>query len=571
MSDLETPEGWARVPASVLGHWGSGGTPKATAPALYDGGIPWAVIGDLSDGPLRKTERTLSEKGLAESSAKWVPPGALLIAMYGSIGKLGITEIRCTTNQAIAHLVPHSGADVRFLFYQFLHRRADLLAEGKGGAQQNISQGVLKSFEVLLPPVDEQRRIADRLDDLLARARRARETLADVPVLLDQLRQSVLAAAFRGDLTTSWREAHPEVEPAAVLLERIRTERRRRWVAANPKKKYEPPARIDSEAEGLPELPAGWEWATLEDLTDSTRLIQYGILKPGPDIPNGVPYVKVRNMKGEVIDVQGLSRTSPEIHAQYSRSALARGDLLMSIRGSYGGVAIVPDELDGANITQDSARIAPLPGVDRHFLRAMLRSPACQAYFNEVATGMAVRGVNIGDLRPTRVPLPPLAEQVEVAQRVEEAQSAAEAVEAEVAELLNDLQALERATLTKAFRGELCDQDSTDEPVQRLLDRLAHTGDGKPGRPRQGPRSSPRTTQRTEDTTVARDLSKTHLRDTLAAAKGALSPEELLTASGLVDEIDQFYAQLRSEVERGLVRERVVDRRRRVIELIHAD
>lgn len=370
------------------------------------------------------------------------------------------------TSQDLVNWVCSDALEPHFLKYAFLNEGRDGLPKsGEGTVPTTIDYPAVKAFHVALPPTAEQRRIVDRLDDLLARADLALRALAVAPTLLDQLRQSVLAAAFRGDLTAAWREAHPDFEPAAVLLERIRAERRRRLKEVNPKKKYEPPAQVDVEAEGLPGLPAGWEWATLEELTDSTRLIQYGILKPCLDFPGGIPYVKVRDMKGEVIDVGGLHRTSPETHAQYSRSALGRGDLLLSIRGCDGGVALVPDKLVGANITQDSARIAPLPGVDRHFLRANLRSPACQAYFNEVAKGKAVRGVNIGDLRPTRVPFAALAEQVEVVRRVEVDLAAARAAEAKVVEMLKNLAALGRSTLAKAYRGGLTHPEARSFPI----------------------------------------------------------------------------------------------------------
>src|SRR5205814_1567148 len=145
---------------------------------------------------------------------------------------------------------------------------------------------------------------------------------------------------------------------------------------------------------------------------DPVRVIQYGILKPGPDVPEGVPYVKVKHMVGDRINIAELQRTTPEIDAQYTRSRLARGDLLLSIRGTYGRLALVPDELEGANITQDSARVALLPGIHREFGAAIIRSPYIQKHFESIAKGVAVRGINIRDIRPTAIPLPPEVEQM---------------------------------------------------------------------------------------------------------------------------------------------------------------
>lgn len=98
----ELPATWALVALDNVGSWGSGGTPPKGNSSYYEGNLPWAVIGDLDDGPLIKTERSISELGLKNSSAKLVSRGTILIAMYGSIGKLAITQMECCTNQAIA-------------------------------------------------------------------------------------------------------------------------------------------------------------------------------------------------------------------------------------------------------------------------------------------------------------------------------------------------------------------------------------------------------------------------------------------------------------------------------------
>ena len=103
----ELPPGWAKIALEKLGSWGSGGTPKRTDSRFYSNGtIPWLVIGDLNDGVVTQAQTYITEEGLFNSSAKLLPPNTLLIAMYGSIGKLGITGIECATNQAIAFCIP---------------------------------------------------------------------------------------------------------------------------------------------------------------------------------------------------------------------------------------------------------------------------------------------------------------------------------------------------------------------------------------------------------------------------------------------------------------------------------
>jgi type I restriction enzyme, S subunit len=148
----------------------------------YGGDIPWLIIEDLNDGFVEKSIRKITRRGLANSSAKIVPPGTLLIAMYGSIGKLGITRIDCATNQAIAFCKCDSTkVATRFLFYLLLHERDHFLRAGRGGTQQNISQEFLKDYEVPLPSLPEQHKIAALLDqeDRLVRTRRYALELTD--------------------------------------------------------------------------------------------------------------------------------------------------------------------------------------------------------------------------------------------------------------------------------------------------------------------------------------------------------------------------------------------------------
>ena len=160
---------WERVQLDGLGEWGSGGTPLSSEPKYYDGKIPWLIIGDLNDGVVTSSMKTITEEGLANSSARMLPKNVLLIAMYGSIGKLGITGIECATNQAIAFCKPDpQRVNLRYLFYTFMGLRPKFLARGQGLAQKNISQRILRAWEIGLPPLAEQKRIVAKFDELMA-------------------------------------------------------------------------------------------------------------------------------------------------------------------------------------------------------------------------------------------------------------------------------------------------------------------------------------------------------------------------------------------------------------------
>ena len=196
------PEGWKKLSLGEVAKWGSGGTPTAGNAKYYDGDIPWAIIGDLNDTVVSKTAKYITKLGLENSSAKMVPVGAILIAMYGSIGKLGIAGIPMATNQAIAFAVPDESIVLApYLFYYLRSQRELLLWNGKGATQQNISQTLLKSWEIPIPPLAEQHKIVELLEDHLSRLD-ASVSLADaMEKQSNVLRRSLLQAAFTGQLT----------------------------------------------------------------------------------------------------------------------------------------------------------------------------------------------------------------------------------------------------------------------------------------------------------------------------------------------------------------------------------
>lgn len=160
---------WPLVELGKIGEWGSGGTPLSSQNSYYkDGTIPWLVIGDLNDGLVTKAKTFITQEGLDNSSARLLPKGVLLIAMYGSIGKMGITGIECATNQAIAFCKPDpSKVNIRYLFHALKSIQPDLLGRGQGLAQKNISQTILKAWKIPLPSLTEQEAIVIAADSLL--------------------------------------------------------------------------------------------------------------------------------------------------------------------------------------------------------------------------------------------------------------------------------------------------------------------------------------------------------------------------------------------------------------------
>lgn len=173
----------------------------------------------------------------------------------------------------------------------------------------------------------------------------------------------------------------------------------------------------DSGVVWLGAVPGHWDLAAIKWMVDEKRPITYGIVQAGPDTPDGIPYIRPADMTPEqgVADMAAILRTTPEIAAPYARSVIREGDLVCSIGPSFGKVMVVPVELDGGNLTQGTARVAPNVGTNRRFLFWILRSRESVAQWESSIGGATFRALNLEPLANTLACLPPLAEQEAIA------------------------------------------------------------------------------------------------------------------------------------------------------------
>lgn len=271
---------------------------------------------------------------------------------YGAIGRVTQDRPGLVSPDYVLFEVDDS-VDHEFLQHVFrsdlLHSTYEMLAEGgnQHGKRRRIYWSVFETIPVRLPPLDEQRRIAAVLSAI---DHRISATTTAVETAL----------AFKNALL------HHEFQSAEAVA--------------------------------------------LDELNEPARPICYGILMPGQGHPGGVPVVKVKDIKAGEIRADSLLHTSPAIDQQYRRSRLRAGDVLLTIRGTTGRVAMVPPTLHGANITQDTARISITDPALRDWVYYALQSPNVQHQIAENTRGQAVKGINIGDVRTLMIPTPGAAE-----------------------------------------------------------------------------------------------------------------------------------------------------------------
>lgn len=486
----DLPAGWCWSTLEQLGDWCSGGTPSRTREDFYGGQLPWLKTGELTDSDIWIAEEHITQAGLDSSSAKILPVGSILIAMYGAtIGQTGRLCIPAATNQACAALIPNkqNRSALPFVWRYLISQRSAFRHAGKGGAQPNISQSILRVWPIPMAPILEQHRIVESIDSYLSRLDAAEASLERVQTKLKAYRASVLKAAVEGRLVPTEaeiaRREGRDYEPASVLLARILKERRRRWEEAELarmkkagktpkddawKKKYEEPEAPDTSK--LPALPEGWCWASVEQLLVAP-------LANGKSVPDGMglPVLRLTAIRNGCVDL--TERKLGQWGSVDPSPFLVNRDDFLIVRGN-GSLHLVGR---GGRVSETAERVAfpdtliraHLAGVQPALLPHLWDSPPIRGHIEKRArTTAGIYKVNQTDLEQTPIPLAPMAEQDRLAAEIERLTSVSSVSLAAVSLEIGRVGRLRQSVLKWAFEGKLVDQDPSDEPAEELLARI---------------------------------------------------------------------------------------------------
>lgn len=176
----EIPNNWVETELKNISIIQSGGTPARGNNAYWNGNIPWVKISDLKEFYVRETKEFITEKGLNNSSTRVFPEGTILFTIFATIGKVGVLKIDAATNQAIAGITPSKKINSQYLTFSLIELSNEILGLGKGVAQKNINQTILKNTLIPLPPLAEQERIVAKLDSLFARLDKIKYSLKNL-------------------------------------------------------------------------------------------------------------------------------------------------------------------------------------------------------------------------------------------------------------------------------------------------------------------------------------------------------------------------------------------------------
>jgi len=264
------------------------------------------------------------------------------------------------------------------------------------------------------------------------------------PEHIKQLRQTILNLAVRGRLVPQ----DPSDEPIVVALQTV-LERRAELVRTKKirQKKLDSCAALIRQGD----LPTSWVVERLGNLVDPENTISYGVLVPGNEVADGVPFVRAQDLALNSHPKRPNKSIAPEIEKAYARTRLKGGEILLCVVGSIGKLGVVPPSWAGANIARAVARISPVREVLRDYLLVILQAQPLQSYFAEATRTLAQPTLNVGLIEQAPIPLPPLAEQHRIVAKVNELMALCDQLEAQLAATQTDSRRLLEAMLHEAL------------------------------------------------------------------------------------------------------------------------
>ena len=427
----KVPKNWCWTRMENIAQWGSGGTPSRKIPEYYNGDIPWIKTGELNDDYIFETEEHITQEAIFHSSAKLFPENTVAIAMYGAtIGKVGILGIAATTNQACACGVSNLLVNYKYLFYYARSQKDNFIKKGKGGAQPNISQEIIKSHEFPLPPLSEQHRIVDRIESLFAKLDEAKQKAQDALDSFETRKAAILHKAFTGELTAQWRKEHGVGMESWDGLQWgsfiVSIEAGKNW-----------------NAEGRP-----------------PRADEFGVVKV-----SAVTWGEFNEVESKTCTVEEQWNENVQIH---------EGDFLFSRANTLqlvGNCVIVKSISRRLMLSDKILRFKFDKSVIPEYVLHFTRSNLYRNQIEQLASGNqdGMRNVSQKNMKLVEFPIPKLEEQAEIVRLLDDLldkeQQAKEAAEG----VLEQIDLIKKAILARAFRGELDTNDPNEESAVSLL------------------------------------------------------------------------------------------------------
>lgn len=406
---------------------------------------------------------------------------ALTISARGTIGFTKIREANFTPIIRLIVIILKDRILYEFLDYYFKYNSL----EGVGSSIPQLTVPIVNEKIIPLPPLNEQKRIVEKLDFLFEKTKRAKEIIEEIKVDIENRKISILDRAFKGTLTSKWRSEN-KTSDVKELLKSINEEKIKKWeedcLQAEKDGNKKPKKPIIKEVKDMIvpvdeqpyKLPDSWVWGRLGDISEK---ISKGTTPRGDDgyIEEGVNFLRVENIgNNNSINLSNIKYINEKTHNGFlKRSILKEKDILISIAGTLGRTAIVKKEDLPANINQaiSFVRLIDNNKVLENFIILYLNSPIIKSTLLSQVKVTAIPNLTLEIISDIKFPLPPLEEQQEIVRVLDEVLENENKVK-ELLELEERIDILEKSILHKAFKGELGTQNSSDESALELLKEI---------------------------------------------------------------------------------------------------
>ncbi|WP_289028269.1 restriction endonuclease subunit S [uncultured Paraglaciecola sp.] len=474
------PKEWVRAELQRFCNILSGNAFKSKD--FVSDGIPVVKISNIQYGEyVVKNQEYLPSHYLNDYSNYIVSDDDLLIALTRPITneKLKICRYpknrnQGLLNQRVAKLTADKCLPESFILYQF--RTEEFMKQVKAGLsetlQPNLSPKSLASFHCVLPPLAEQKVIADKLDTLLAQVETTKARLDRIPQILKTFRQSVLAAAVSGKLTEEWRTR--QEKKTAVLDYRQLCLKQRKIMSGKKKTKV---AVVAYNPDIV--LPENWRWQSLDEI--SIKITDGTHHSPKSFSEGEYKYVTSKNVREGYIDLSNISYVSEETHREiYNRCDVKLGDVLYVKDGANTGLSCVNDIQEEISLLSSVGVLKLCSFMNPFYVQHYLNSPTGRKLMLDLMGGTAIKRLTLTKIGISPISVPTLEEQTEIVRRVEELFAFADSIEEKTNAALERVNKLTQSILAKAFRGELTadwraanpDLISGDNSAEALLAKI---------------------------------------------------------------------------------------------------
>ena len=425
----EVPENWVWVRLGAIAEIVTGGTPSKKHPEYYGGNFPFYKPSDLDQGRLTyDASEYLSEEG--KNVSRIIPKNSTAVCCIGSIGKCGYLMCEGTTNQQINSAIPKINSLCLYYYLCTENFVQDLLLMASATTIAIVNKSKMESCAFPLPPLSEQQRIVERIEELLAKLDEAKERLQEVADSFAVRKAAILHNAFTGELTKQWRRENG----------------------------------VSDES---------WEEKTLQDvcsmkITDGTHKTPVYC-----DSEKGVKFLSAKDITAEKICWDNIKYIVPELHEElYKRLAPQVDDVLLAKNGTTGVAAIVEtDDIFDIYVTlavlrPEKSIIYPL------YLLKVVNSPLCKEQFAQHLTGIGVPNLHLRDIKEVLIPLPTLPEQHEIVRLIDDLLARERSAQQAAEQALASIDLMKKSILARAFRGELGTNKASEASALELLKQV---------------------------------------------------------------------------------------------------